>query len=69
MSVVLVFQGTNKHALAKKVHACMHREPYVHACAQPENTNSRGRLSTIDLLIEVACFATQVNNIFNLKMS
>jgi hypothetical protein len=27
----------------------------------------RGRLSTIDLLIRVGCFATKVNNIFNLK--
>ncbi len=27
------------------------------------------RLSTVDLLIKVACFVTKVNNIFNVKMS
>ncbi len=31
------------------------------------NTNWRGRLSTMDLLIKVACFVTKVNNIFNIK--
>jgi len=33
------------------------------------NTNWRGRISTRDLLINVACFKTNVNNIFNLKSS
>jgi hypothetical protein len=28
---------------------------------------NRGRLSTVELLIKVACFSTKVNNIFNLK--
>ncbi len=36
---------------------------------KPGNTNRRGRLSTIDLLIEVACFVKKVNNIFNIKRS
>jgi hypothetical protein len=27
----------------------------------------KGRLSTVDLLIKVACFVTKVNNIFNIK--
>ena len=30
-------------------------------------TNCRKRLSTVDLLIKVACFVTKVNNIFNKK--
>jgi hypothetical protein len=29
----------------------------------------RGRLSTVDLLTMIACFATKLNNIFNIKMS
>ncbi len=33
------------------------------------NTNLGGRLSTVDLLIKVARFVKQENNIFNLKMS
>ncbi len=33
------------------------------------NTNRSGTLSTIDLLIKVACFVGNVNNIFNFKMS
>jgi hypothetical protein len=36
---------------------------------QPGNTNRGGRLSTIDLLIEVACFVNIENIIFNFKMS
>jgi hypothetical protein len=31
------------------------------------NTNCRGRLSTVDLLIKVGCFVKKVNNIFNIK--
>ncbi len=31
------------------------------------NTNYRGRLSTTDLLIKVACFVKKVNDIFNVK--
>jgi hypothetical protein len=31
------------------------------------NTNSREKLSTVDLLIKVACFLKKVNNIFNIK--
>ncbi len=30
------------------------------------NPNGRGRLSTVDLLIKLACFVTRVNNIFNI---
>ncbi len=33
----------------------------------PGNTNSGGRLSTIDLLIKVGCFVKKVNDIFNKK--
>jgi hypothetical protein len=33
------------------------------------NTNLRGRLSTVDLLIKEACFVAKVNNILNAKMS
>ncbi len=32
-------------------------------------TNTRGRLSTADLLIKVSCFVKKVNNIFNIKRS
>ncbi len=32
------------------------------------NTNRRGRLSTVDLLIKVACFVTNVNNIITTKI-
>ncbi len=35
----------------------------------PWNTNWKGRLSTVDLLIKVACLATLVNDIFNIEMS
>jgi hypothetical protein len=31
------------------------------------NTNCEGRLSTVDLLIKVACFVKKENNIFNIK--
>ncbi len=33
------------------------------------NTNWGGRLSTVDLLIEVACFVKKENNIYNMKKS
>ncbi len=33
------------------------------------DTNCRGILSTVDLLIKVTCFVTQENNNFNVKMS
>ncbi len=29
----------------------------------------RGRLSTVDLLVKIACFVTKVNNFFNIKSS
>ncbi len=35
----------------------------------PGNTNLSVRLSPIDLLIKVACFFTEENNIFNIKSS
>jgi hypothetical protein len=35
----------------------------------PGNTNVRGRLSTVNLLIKVARFVTNVNNIFNIQSS
>ncbi len=34
---------------------------------QAGNTILGGRLSTVDLLINVACFVKKVNDIFNLK--
>ncbi len=33
------------------------------------NTNCRGRLSTVDLLIMLACFCKKVNNVFDIKCS
>jgi hypothetical protein len=33
------------------------------------NTNSGGELSTVDLLIKVACLIKKENYIFNIKMS
>jgi hypothetical protein len=36
---------------------------------KPGSTNLGGRLSTVDLLIKLACFVKNVNKIFNLKMS
>jgi hypothetical protein len=33
------------------------------------NTHWRGRISTIDLLIGIACFVTQVNDSVNIKSS
>ncbi len=36
---------------------------------QPRNTNWSGRLSTIDLLIKVACFEPKIKIIFNTKRS
>jgi hypothetical protein len=33
------------------------------------NTNYRGRLSTVYLLVKVACFVTKIKNIFNIKMT
>ncbi len=34
---------------------------------KPRNTNYGGRLSTADLLIEIGCFLTKVNNSFKIK--
>jgi hypothetical protein len=36
---------------------------------KPGNTNLKGRLSTVALLIKAACFVTEVNNNFIIKMS
>jgi hypothetical protein len=35
--------------------------------SKPGNANWGGRLSTVDLLIKVACFVKEVNNIFDIK--
>jgi hypothetical protein len=35
----------------------------------PRELYYRGCLSTVDLLIKVACFVTKVNNIYDLKLS
>jgi hypothetical protein len=35
----------------------------------PQGTLTEGRLSTVDLRINVACFVVKVNNIFNIKSS
>jgi hypothetical protein len=37
--------------------------------ARAGNTNRGVRLSTVELLIKVACFVKQENNIFNIKTS
>jgi hypothetical protein len=34
-----------------------------------ENTDRKGRVSTVDLLIRVACFVKKVDKIFNVKRS
>jgi hypothetical protein len=39
---------------------------FIRRC-QLGNTNWGGRLSTLDLLIRVACFVKNLNNIFNIK--
>jgi hypothetical protein len=39
------------------------------ASVKPGNTNKRGRLGTVDLLIKVALFVKEVNNSFNIKRS
>ncbi len=36
---------------------------------QPGNTNRRGKLSTVDLLVKVAGFVRGVDNIFSTKRS
>jgi hypothetical protein len=33
------------------------------------NTNCGGRISTVDLLIKVACIVKKINNIFSIKSS
>ena len=33
----------------------------------PGNTNYGGRIGTVYLLIKIACFVKDVNNIFNIK--
>ncbi len=55
--------------------ACMHRlaskparDMHFGSDSLSGNANWRGRLSTIDLLIKVACFGTKINHIFNIKM-
>jgi hypothetical protein len=35
--------------------------------SKPGNTNWVGRISTVDLLIKLACFVNEVNNIFDIK--
>ena len=35
----------------------------------PRNTNRRGRISTVDLLVKVASFVRYINNILNIEMS
>ncbi len=48
-------------------------DPLYQACTGlttgPLNTNRGGRLSTVELLIKVACFVKKENNIFSMKMS
>ncbi len=36
---------------------------------EARKTNLRERLSTVDLLIKVACFVKKVNNILNIETS
>ncbi len=38
-------------------------------CVLPGNTNRGESLSTVDLLIKVACVGKKINNIFNVKRS
>jgi hypothetical protein len=55
-------------AILKKVHMHVLNQiyPSVHPTPYSENSDRRGRGSTI---IRVACFIKKVNNIFNIKMS
>jgi hypothetical protein len=46
-----------------KIEYCCSLKPY----SQAGNTNWGGRLSTVDLLIKVACLVTKVNYIFIMK--
>ncbi len=45
------------------------RHPRSYSTPRPGNTNWKGRLSTVDLLINVAFFVTQVNIFFCLKIN
>ncbi len=57
---------TVKQSIFKDVYGCNKTASLV----APGNTNSGGRLSTVDLLIEVACFVKKnINDIFNVKRS
>ncbi len=42
---------------------------YLRTWTYSGNTNLREKLSTLDLLIEVACFVKMANYIFNVKSS
>jgi hypothetical protein len=44
------------------------RSHFIHnVSVTPGNPNWRGRLSTVDLTIKVACFCKKVNNVCNIK--
>jgi hypothetical protein len=72
---ISICSGVSKRAKASIAKGCL--KP---SCVQPlskipgtvllflksGNTTKRGRLSTIDLLIKVACFVKKVNNVCNI---
>jgi hypothetical protein len=37
------------------------------SCQPPQAILTKGRVGTVDLLIKVACFVKEFNNIFNIK--
>ncbi len=62
--------------LASDEHSCLLRKFITYGCKKfykncpvSGNTSRRGRLSTVDLLIKIACLATKVKDDFNMKMS
>ncbi len=40
---------------------------FIAAIVEAGNTHRRGRLLTVDLLINLTCFVKKVNNTFNVK--
>jgi hypothetical protein len=58
----LTFQGKQGYPNKKK--KISPRKTPTHT---PRNTNVGERFSTVDLLINIACFCKNLNNIFNIK--
>jgi hypothetical protein len=63
----LLFQVKKSHFASNFMHQFVLQHTAQESNALPGNTNWRGRLSTVDLLIKVACFVKRVNNNLILK--